>query len=108
MTTIEDDNAYTLLRLLEMYCQTQDLWELHYDDLFEGNMTKKEEEASQEKLLMEVTQPYLDKLRLTKFTFAEIRDIIPGNFKTSVDDRVEIMQALHLHVSKTYDLGIPF
>lgn len=104
----DSDNAYTLLRLLEMYCQTQDLWELHYDALFEGNLTKKEEGESSDKLLEEVTAPYLKKLALTPFSFAEIMDIIPGNFKTTGDDREEILRTLQIHVSENYDMEIPF
>ena len=108
MSREDSDRAFTLLKLLGLYCQSQDEWEEHYDKLFDGQFTKKEEDADHARLLEEVTRPMIQKAKEFGFDFSELMEIIPGNFSTNSKQRYEILRELQDYADVEYDLEIPF
>ena len=110
MTEAEQDGeaAYTLLKLLGIYCQCQDEWEAHYDCIFAKTYKPGEEAREYARLSREFTNPLIEQCKMAGFRHGHLMEIIPGNFGTNSKDRARQLKGLRTWVWKTYELELPF
>ena len=110
MTEAEQDGeaAYTLLKLLGIYCQCQDEWEAHYDCIFAKDYKTGEEAHEYARLTREFTNPLIEQCKMAGFRYGHLGEIIAPNFKTNSKPRQKQLKGLQSWVDKTYDLEAPF
>lgn len=98
----EIDLATELCELLSEHVSVCKVWEKHYIAVADKALDKDEEKVNHKWLRENATIPFLEQVRQSKFTYADIIEIIPPAFETTTKQRKAILSDLVSWADKTY------
>ena len=96
------DLANELLGLLTEHVEVCDAWEPHYSAIGRKVYSKNEEKEAHTWLRENETRPFLQQVDKSKFTYAEIIEIIPPAFETTAKQRKNILSDLVTWAEEIY------
>lgn len=102
------DTAEALLRVLREHVEVANESEHFWTGVADGTIKGKAEVDAKAELLEDHLVPLMAYCRDEGFRYEELMAIIPMAFKTTHEERVEILEDLADHVHETYDLTVPF
>ncbi len=87
-------NAEIVLELLEQYLVTQEYWEKHLENCATGVFWGKAAEQASHRFYQDNHLiPFMEKCRVHGLSITTFRDIIPGPFETTTDERARLFDA---------------
>lgn len=96
-------DAQVLLDLLRKYCHKCDLWEDHLTQSVDGDFADKKEEEKAFKILQSKhTLPLMQECVDRGYKYVQLMAIMPPPFKTTYDERADILEDMEAMVEKEY------
>lgn len=110
MKLTERDVAQTLMELLYEYLEITHLWEAHWRKANNREYAPGEESRAYAHIEQKHIRPFSGKCRSYGFVYADVTDILPRAFKTTKQERNDVVHDLDDYAQAKYGItgAIPF